>query len=68
MGLQDIEQKFFMDGPFGRFVRAVLSLAITSYIAKHENNVWYISAAPLIQTATKWLRDKYPGKWEWLPI
>lgn len=63
-----IEEKYFMDGPFGRFIRAALTVALTGFVARNQNNVWYVAAAPLIQAGAKWLRDTYPGKLEWLPI
>jgi hypothetical protein len=51
-----------------RLVRNILSYGMGIAIAKYQNNVWYVSAAPLLQTFGKWLRDKYPGDWEWLPF
>jgi hypothetical protein len=57
-----------LSGVKGRFIRAVLSLAIGILVSKYQGNEWYISITPLLQTLGKFLRDKYPGSWEWLPF
>lgn len=60
--------KLVFHGPIGRLLRGAVSLAITAAVAKYQGNVWYISATPLIQTAAKALREKYPGKFDWVPL
>ena len=45
-----------------RAVRSAVAVWIASQVA---NNVWY---APIILAASKALRDKFPGKLEWLPV
>ena len=45
-----------------RALRAVIAGWIASTYA---HNIWY---APVILAVAKALRDKYPGKFEWLPV
>lgn len=56
------------DGILGRFLRAALTTGVGLVLAHYKDNQWYVSATPLLQTIGKALRDKYPGKFEWLPI
>lgn len=58
----------FLSGVKGRLIRSVLSLVLPLAIAKYQNNVWYVSLTPLLQTGAKYLRDKFPGDFEWLPL
>lgn len=58
----------FFSGFKGRLIRGVVSLALSAAIAKWQNNTWYVSLSPALQSFSKWLRDKYPGDWEWLPF
>ena len=55
-------------GALGRLLRAALSTGLGLLLAQYKSNEWYIAAGPLLQMVGKTLRDKYPGKWEWLPI
>lgn len=57
-----------LSGATGRLIRSVVSLAVGLLAAKYKDNVWYVSATPLLQTASKALRDKYPDKFDWLPF
>lgn len=57
-----------LSGATGRLVRAGVSTAVSGAVAAHQNNEWIIAAAPLIQAIFKKLRDKYPGKFEWVPL
>lgn len=66
----DIGQKpgSWFTGLKARAIRNLLAWVIGVAIAKYQNNVWYVSAAPLLQSIAKALRDKYPGEWEFLPF
>lgn len=55
-------------GIVGRFLRAALTTGLGLVMAHYKDNQWYVSAGPLLQMIGKTLRDKYPGKFEWLPI
>jgi hypothetical protein len=55
-------------GIVGRFLRASLTMSLGLIAAHYKDNQWYIAAGPLLQMIGKTLRDKYPGKFEWLPI
>lgn len=57
-----------LSGVKGRFIRSMLSLCIGIAVSKYQDNVWYISLTPFLQTLSKALRDKWPDKWEWLPF
>lgn len=57
-----------LSGAIGRAIRSSLSVAISAWIAKNQNNPYYLAIAPLLQTIGKYLRDKWPNRWGWLPF
>lgn len=57
-----------LEGTTGRLIRSAASLAAGAALAHNQNNPWLIAATPLIQAASKWARDKWPGYFEWLPF
>jgi hypothetical protein len=57
-----------LTGAKGRLVRAAVSLAVGFLLEKYKNDPWFLAASPLLQMVSKWLRDKFPGKLEWLPV
>lgn len=66
--MPETTQEGIFSGVKGRLIRAALSLGIGIAVSKWQNNEWYISATPLLQAFSKWLRDKFPGQFEWLPF
>ena len=59
----------FMDSWFGRLVRAGVSTGVAALVAKYKGNPLYISLVPILQAASKFLRDKFPNSlWEILPF
>lgn len=59
----------FFQGVWGRAVRSVASVAIGAAVAHYQDNAWYLSLTPFLQTLSKWGRDKWPGSlFEILPF
>lgn len=57
-----------LSGAIGRMIRSSVATGITAWVSAHEQNYWYLAGAPLIHAIFKKLRDKYPGKIEWIPL
>lgn len=59
----------FMDTWKGRLVRSAVAYGMGFAASQLKSNPWFIASAPLLQTFSKWLRDKYPSTvWELLPF
>ena len=43
-----------------RFVRAAIATGAGLAISRYQNNVWYVAATPLLMSAAKALRERYP--------
>lgn len=52
----------------GRFIRALVSKLLADGIALWQGNPNYVWLLPVFLSLSKALRDKWPGKLEWLPI
>lgn len=55
-------------GVRGRILRNFLAWGLGFAVAKYQNENWYVSLAPVLQSIAKAIRDKWPGKFEWLPF
>jgi hypothetical protein len=55
-------------GWIGRAIRSTLSLGISLAITRYSQSPWGLVWGPVIQTAGKALRDKYPKQMKWLPL
>lgn len=42
-----------------RFTRVAIAMAISYGIAKYGHSDWYMTIAPAVIGASKWLREKY---------
>lgn len=59
----------FMDSWYGRLIRSGISTGIGVLVAKYQSNPLFISLTPVLQTVSKFLRDKFPNSiWEILPF
>lgn len=67
MDIGQAENDLF-SGIRGRLLRNFLAWGLGLAVAKYQHNQWYVSIAPLLQSITKAVRDKWPGQFEWLPF
>lgn len=59
----------FMDTWIGRLLRSGIATGLSLLVARYKNNELYISLVPVLQTISKFLRDKFPNTvWEVLPF
>ena len=57
-----------LQGVIWRLVRGSVTTGLGLFLAKAMNNPQYLWLGPVILALSKALRDKYPGKFEWLPL
>ena len=60
--------KSALQGIIWRLVRGSVTTGIGVLVARYLNDPRYIWLAPVILALSKALREKFPGKVEWLPI
>lgn len=59
--------KFFLS-QIWKAVRSTVITTVTAAIVQVTNNPEYAAIVPLITTLSGWLRKKYPGRFDWLPV
>ena len=66
MGTNPVDK--LLTGWIGRLVRTTVSTFIATTVARWQNDPKYVALIPVIVALSKALRDKFPGKFEWLII
>lgn len=56
------------EGAWGRFLRAALATGLGVLASHYQSNEWYVALGPALQLIGKKLRDRYAGKFDWLPF